>query len=326
MNTLVSVIIPHFNRSLLLKETIDSVKKQTYTDWEIIIVDDGSDENEWERLKTYEEEKIKIFQRTDGQKGPSRCRNIGVCKSIGKYLLFLDTDDLLADFCLAQRVGVMEGNVNAAKSVFLMEEFINTIGDLKRYFNIDAPFSKLEGLFLQNKNPWQTMAPIWRKDFFEKVGGFDENFLFMEDPDLHLRALKIGGDAIKICYDKPADCYYRVNHIDNTKQSFWHHSIFYRIQFYKKVSGGLYSQDFIVNHTKDIRIGVYELIKTFLYSRKNQFPELYVELINWMRESKLFSKFEILKLRFLMRFGNSTLAILRKLKVQGICYKLLPKK
>ncbi|MDP4285492.1 MAG: glycosyltransferase [Bacteroidota bacterium] len=320
----VSIIIPHFNRSVLLQQTINSVKAQTYTDWEIIIVDDGSDEIEWERLKTYEEEKIKIYQRTDGTKGPSRCRNIGVSKSKGTYLIFLDSDDLLADFCLGQRVGEIEKDNNTGMAVFLMEEFNDYPGDTKTCFNIDVPFPKLRGLFIQNRNPWNVTCPIWKRDFFEKTGGFDESFLFMEDPDLHLRVLNKAPGNIKICYDKPADCYYRINHIDNTKESFWYHSIFYRIQFYKKITSGAYANDFVISHQQDIRIGVYHLIRTFLYSRKKQFPELYTELIAWMKESRLFSTFEITKFRFLINTGNSASGILQKLRFRGICYKLLP--
>ncbi len=321
---LVSIIIPHFNRSALLQQTINSVKAQTYTNWEIIIVDDGSDATEWERLKRYEEEKIKIYQREDGLKGPSRCRNTGVSNSKGAYLIFLDSDDLLADFCLEQRVGEIEKEDDAGMAVFLMETFDSYPGDTKTRFNIDAPFSKLAGLFIQNRNPWNVTCPIWKKEFFEQTGGFDESFLFMEDPDLHLRALYLKNRKIKICYDKPADCYYRINHIDDTKESFWYHSIYYRIAFYKKITSGLYSNDFVISHQQDIKTGIFHLIKTFLYSRKNEFPGLYADLFNWMKESNLFSKFEMSKLRFLIERGNSNSAILRQLKIKGICYKLLP--
>lgn len=321
---MVSIIIPHFNRSLLVKETIDSVKNQSYTDWEIIIVDDGSDENEWERVKTYEDEKLKIFKRTDSVKGPSKCRNVGVSKSHGKYLIFLDSDDLLADFCLEQRVAEIENDAKTDIAVFLIENFEKVVGHTKNFFNINAKFDKLTGLFLQNKNPWQTMAPIWKKEFFIKIGGFDENLLFMEDPDLHIRAINFIGSQIKICYDKPADCYYRINHMDKTKDSFWFNSIFYRIQFYKKLTKKNYSKDFIHLHVNDIKIGIYQLVKTFLYPRKNQFPELYIDLLNWMKESKLFTSFEIYRIKYLIDFGNSTSWIMRKLKMRGICYRLLP--
>lgn len=324
MNEIVSIIIPHFNRSALLQQAINSVKAQSYTNWEIIIVDDGSDATEWERLKTYEEEKIEIHKRADGIKGPSRCRNIGVSKSKGAYLIFLDSDDLLADFCLQQRVSEIENSNDTGMAVFLMEEFNNYPGDTRTCFNIDAPFSDLPCLFIQNENPWNVTCPIWKKEFFEQTGGFDESFLFMEDPDLHLRALYLQSSKIKTCYDKRADCYYRINHTDKSKESFWYNSIFYRIQFYKKITSGAYTNDFVIKHKQDIQIGIYRLITTFLYSRKNEFPGLYADLLSWMKESKLFSKIELIKLRFLIEGGNTNSAFLKRLKIKGICYKLLP--
>lgn len=323
-NNLVSIIIPHFNRSLLLKEAVDSVKKQTYKSWEIIIVDDGSEYDEWFNIQAYQEENIKIFRRTDGVKGPSRCRNIGVSKARGKYLIFLDSDDLLIDFCLQQRVAEMETDTNISMAVFFIKKFIQMPGDSNQLFNINVSLDKSVNLFLQSKSPWQTMAPIWKKKFFEKVGGFDEDLLFMEDPDLHLRALNFTAAKIKLCYDKPADCYYRINHIDKTKESFWFNSILYRIQFYKKLIGNNHNIDFTSQNIKDIKVGIYNLIKHFLYSRKNQFPDLYIDFLKWIKEIKLFSFFEITKLEVLIGTGNSSLWILRKLKMQGICFKLLP--
>ena len=71
-------------------------------------------------------------------------------------------------------------------------------------------------------------------------------------------------------------------------------------------------------------MGVYSLVNTFLYSRKNQFPELYADLLKWMKESKLFSSFEIVRLRYLIDIGNSSSWISRKLKMRGICFRMLP--
>ena len=96
---LVSIIIPHFNRPALLQQAIDSVKAQTYPDWEILVVDDKSDNRVYSDLQTLASEKIQIFQRRDEPKGPSACRNIGAEKAKGKYLIFLDSDDMLMLFC-----------------------------------------------------------------------------------------------------------------------------------------------------------------------------------------------------------------------------------
>lgn len=320
---MVSIIIPHFNRSLLLKETIDSIKNQTYPDWEIIVVDDGSDEAEWKKLKSYEEEGIKIFQRTDGQKGPSRSRNIGVSKCSGKYLIFLDTDDLLASFCLEQRVISIKANPEMDACVFLMQEFEQKPGDNDGVYNLEIEEVKWIDSFIKNENPWNVTCPIWKKEAFIRTGGFDESFLYMEDPEIHLRALQ-SGLRFKTMYHLPADCFYRVHHFDETKSSFYYNSILYRIKFYRKLTSGFYPCSFVQQYKKEIKKGTSILIKTFLYSRRSQFNDLYNELMTWMKSSGLFSFVEILRYRLLLNAGNTEITFLKRLKIKGMCYKLLP--
>ena len=318
----VSVIIPHFNRSILLKETIASIQQQTFKDFEIVVVDDGSDESELAAIELLKQENIKIIKRQDGEKGPSTCRNLGANSARGKYLLFLDSDDLLAPICLEQRISVMDDNPQLDMAIFLMENFAKVPGDTKTYFNINAPFEKLPGLFLQNRNPWQTMAPIWQKDFFMKVGGFDESFLYMEDPDLHIRALAYPDANIKTFYEVPADCYYRINHIDDTKKTFWYNSIYYRILFYKKLTET--NSTLLSTHSKDIRTGVHGLIRGFLYHRANEFPQLFQSLLQWMKASGIFSSFEIARIKYLTATGNSSSSLLKALHARGLCYRWLP--
>lgn len=288
------------------------------------MADDQSSEEEWQQAKSYEalDTRIKVIRREEGVKGPSACRNLGVKHANGKYLIFLDSDDLLAPFCVQQREQVMEQHPELSGAVFLMQNFEKYPGDLKTFFNNDVPENRLIDAFLQNENPWQTMAPIWRKEAFERTGGFDEKFLFMEDPDLHLRGL-YGGEKFKTFYDNPPDCFYRVHHFDETKKDFYYNSILYRILFYQKVTSGYYDKTFVNTHRQSIKAGVNHLIKTFLYSRKNQFPELYKELMEWMYLSGLYSRLEINRYRFLLNTGNSENKILKKLKIKGACYRML---
>ena len=187
----VSIIIPHFNHSALLKETIQSVKQQTFKDWEIIIVDDGSSENEFAAIKKYENgQNITVVQRANGIKGPSRCRNIGADLATGKYLIFLDSDDLLAPFCLQQRVAVMAEAPQPGLGVFRQYTFEGETPDTKTFFSKDIHTrEEAKNYFLQMDAPWQTMASIWKKKTFTLLVGFDESLECMEDPDLHLRAL-----------------------------------------------------------------------------------------------------------------------------------------
>lgn len=310
-----------------MKETIDSVKKQTFKQSEIIVVDDGSDKAEFAKIQEYGNDvNIKIIQRVAGAKGPSACRNLGVKTAQGKFLLFLDSDDLLAPFCLQQRVAIMEEDNNIDLGIFKMLEFDKTPGDSSNVYNKDISQSEWAASFIRNENPWNVTCPIWRKQFFEETGGFDEEMLFMEDPEIHLRIIHINKARIKTFYNEPADCYYRINHIDDTKKNFYHNSIFYRILFYKKILFGKFEPSFIEQNTVNLKNGIYRLIKTFLYSRKNQFPSLYTDLIKVIRGSKLFTLFEVFLITFLMETGNIESWIVRKFRIKGICYRLLPLK
>ena len=96
---LVSIIMPVYNCEKYLEESITSVKKQTYKNWELIIVDDDSTDKSWNEIekntKGYED-KTKIIN-LEKNKGAANARNIGLTHSTGKYIAFLDADDIWQD-------------------------------------------------------------------------------------------------------------------------------------------------------------------------------------------------------------------------------------
>ena len=106
---LISLITPVYNRTSLLAETIESIRFQTYKNWELILVDDGSDAITLNLLHSYEKKdgRIKILQRNRLPKGAQTCRNMGLSKASGDFIIFMDSDDLLEKFCFEQRVNVM---------------------------------------------------------------------------------------------------------------------------------------------------------------------------------------------------------------------------
>ena len=94
-NPLISIIIPTFNSANYLKHTINSVINQSYKNWELLIIDDCSTDRTFELLELFKKKnkKIRIFKQSKN-KGPAFCRNFGINNSYGKYLAFLDSDDL----------------------------------------------------------------------------------------------------------------------------------------------------------------------------------------------------------------------------------------
>jgi glycosyltransferase involved in cell wall biosynthesis len=112
----VSVIIPTYNRCSFLFETLQSVRNQTLTDWECIIVDDGSNDDTEVQIKklTQSDKRFKYLKRPDNYlKGANSCRNYGFEKSTGKYIQWLDDDDLLSENKLELQVLRLENLDNS---------------------------------------------------------------------------------------------------------------------------------------------------------------------------------------------------------------------
>ncbi len=88
----ISVIIPTYNRSKLVKEAVENVLRQNYTDFEVIVIDDGSIDDTGSVIKQVTDERVKYYYKPNG--GQSSARNVGLRKSSGEYIAFLDEDDL----------------------------------------------------------------------------------------------------------------------------------------------------------------------------------------------------------------------------------------
>ena len=326
---MVSIIIPHFNRSALLKDSIASVLKQTSKDWELIIVDDESNEKEFDSIKSLADldTRIKLLKRVSQYKGPSACRNEGVAVSKGEYLVFLDSDDALAPFCIEQRIQVMEENKVLDLGIFLMQEFTNTLGDSNKIYNDKSTMENRINCFLEGNNPWAVTCPIWKKDFFKKTGGFDEHFFYMEDPDLHVRALLEENVQYKTFYEHPADCYYRTSDSAHSSRNFYENSIRYRIKFYIK-TGNLISNTpgLCKKYKKSLEKGVIQFFQHLLLYRLKEFPALQREFMEWATKTTFLSKITVLKLQAISAIYESDKLLFQKIHLRGLASKIfLPK-
>ena len=210
MLPLISIITPNYNKAAYISETIESVISQTYPHWEHIIIDDGSTDDSIEIIDKYlqKNNRIKLIERTGTKKGGSVCRNIGLKASKGKYIIFLDSDDLLAPKALENRLdNITKSNFNVV--VFPMGTFYNKPGDNNSTWL--PPKNNHLKKFLSHDLPWSIMQPIWEKEFLLKTGGFDENFPRLQDVELHTRALLQPDVKYKIAETKTPDCYYRID-------------------------------------------------------------------------------------------------------------------
>lgn len=190
MNKVVSIITPSFNRGYIIDETAQSIFNQSYPNWEWVITDDGSTDESWEKLQQYanSDSRVKIYRRDREPKGACVCRNISVEKSTGDYVMFLDTDDVLASFCLEQRVKAMEENVDCDFVIFPMLLFRNQLEDTRILWNIDKQEDDLSRI-LRGDAVCQGTGPLWKKSSFVKIGMWGEDLKLWQDIELHIRSL-----------------------------------------------------------------------------------------------------------------------------------------
>lgn len=189
---LVSVLIPNYNKAPYLRKTLDSVLAQTYTHWECIIVDDHSTDDSWKILEEYakKDSRFKIYQRPDHLlKGGNVCRNSAFKSSKGDLILFLDSDDVLADFCLEQRINTVNSFPSLDFWAFPTVLFQTDVSDAKYYWNVDDPNESDLSRFLRMDALWQTSGCLYKKDFLRNVNGLSPSRKIWQDYELHLKAL-----------------------------------------------------------------------------------------------------------------------------------------
>jgi glycosyltransferase involved in cell wall biosynthesis len=206
-NKVVSIVMPCFNKEDFVYDSIQSVINQTYTNWELIIIDDASSDKSYFIINQFIElnNNIKVIQNKIKQ-GANTSRNIGLSIAKGDFIIFFDADDLLDINCLEFRIMKIQ-NSNLDFAVFSMRIFYNNLYDDDRTW---IPKSKnYLNSFLMHDLPWQTMQPIWRKEFVIKIKGFDECFFRLQDVEFHTRALSFYPNFE--VFSKIIDCHYRAN-------------------------------------------------------------------------------------------------------------------
>jgi len=177
----VSVVIPSYNRALFLKEAIDSVVAQDFEDFEIIVVDDGSTDTTHELLKSYPQ----VCTVTKGHCGVSAARNAGIAKATGRFLAFLDSDDLW----LPEKLGVQMSFFNRHPNALICQTEEIWIKNGVRV-NPKMRHNKPSGMIFERSLELCLVSPsavMMRRGLFDEVGWFDETLPACEDYDLWLR-------------------------------------------------------------------------------------------------------------------------------------------
>ncbi|MBA3848425.1 MAG: hypothetical protein C0502_00335 [Opitutus sp.] len=191
---LVSIVIPTKDRIALLRETIGSVCAQTHRHWEAIVVDDGSTGQATQHVELPSvDARIVSVRRADHrpESGAQVCRNVGTVLARGEFVLYLDSDDLLAPDCLRRRVAALLEHPELDFVVGQCTQFGHSPKDDDPLWAEWNPGQDdLDAFLGLGKIPWQTTGPLWRKAALARVGPWDESLVHAgHDHELHVRAL-----------------------------------------------------------------------------------------------------------------------------------------
>lgn len=187
-----SVIVPCYNQGDFLAETLESIFAQTYSNWECVIVDDGSTDNSKEVALVFCDKDERFHYHYQANQGLSAARNNGIKICHGKYILPLDADDLIHRDYLAEAVEVLEQREDVKVVYCRAEYFGEKTGEWKL-----PKFNMMEILY-QN---CIFCTSMYRRADFDQTSGYNTNMKYgLEDWDFWLSLLESGGDVYQIPY------------------------------------------------------------------------------------------------------------------------------
>jgi len=182
--TTVSIIAPAYNAESTILKTIDSVQQQTFSDFELIVINDGSNDRTLELLDTIQDPRIKIFSYQNA--GVSVARNRGIAHAKGNFIAFLDTDDLWTSDKLELQLKVLQQHPEAGVAY----SWTHYMDEKGKTFHANKPIT-FEGNVYANLIVENFLGngsnPLIRRQAIESVGEFDPTVTPSEDWDFYLR-------------------------------------------------------------------------------------------------------------------------------------------
>ncbi len=207
---LVSVVIVNYNGKIYLKECLESLYTTKYTNFEVIVIDNGSTDGSVEYIKkSIKKLKLKIIQ-NDKNIGPSSARNEGIKEAKGKYVVFLDNDTTVTSMWLKNAVKFLENNPNVgAGQLKLIISKTNKIDSVGEYIGqngflvniVEAGKENDNGQYDEIKEIFaaKSAGMIARKDALDEINGFDDDyFIYVEESDLCWRIWLKGSKVMLI--------------------------------------------------------------------------------------------------------------------------------
>jgi glycosyltransferase involved in cell wall biosynthesis len=202
MKPQVSIIMATYNRAHFILETLLSIQKQTFVDWECIIVDDGSTDNTKEVIAPILENdsRFQFLKRPDKyKKALPGCRNYGLDLAKGEYIIFFDDDDIPhpqnLELCVLELLDPDISFCRYIREVFF-EDFDYVFDYSKTYTSFYIDKKDIERM-LKNELQFNSCAVMWRAACFEK-NRYDENLMYCEEWELYSRIVSSGIRGISI--------------------------------------------------------------------------------------------------------------------------------
>lgn len=181
---LVSVIVPVYNGELTIKETIKSVLNQSFQDFEIIVINDGSTDTTLDILSRFQDPRLKVFSYENA--GLSASRNRGLSLAAGEFVSFIDADDLWTRDKLDAQVSALQSDPQYAVS-YSWTQCIDSEGNPLDYGICTTQIGNVFPELLQYFFLGSGSNALVRKQVFDNVGTFDETLTSAEDWDMFLR-------------------------------------------------------------------------------------------------------------------------------------------
>lgn len=307
----ISIIMPVFNVKYHLTVAIESVLKQTFSNFELICIDDGSTDGSLETIEKYadKDKRIKVISLKKNY-GQAYARNRGLEIAKGKYIGFVDADDWIRDDMLSKMYEEAEKNQTDITfcGTVLYDELFQNCDFSNKYYSLDLIPNHFDNKvfnhndtkdFLTGKINTAIWNKLYRKEFLDKnCIKFTENFIY---EDL-LFFYDIWLNAEKITYIRDCFYFYRINRIDSTMSA---------------VGSKIFDRIFIVEF-------VYEKLK-----RLNYFEEIKLSVISWLIDD-IFHRFTVVDAKYRKEFFFLMKKFFKNIDLSGIneedlsetyCYK-----
>tara|TARA_R110001592_G_scaffold105385_3_gene296347 strand:+ start:119613 stop:120563 length:951 start_codon:yes stop_codon:yes gene_type:complete len=272
LDPLVSIIIPVYNKSSFIKETLDSAFGQTYPNIEVVLVNDGSTDDSLVILEGYKEkypDKVVLIDQVNG--GVSQANNVGIQASQGEYLQFLDADDLLSPDKIEKQIYLLNGQ---SPAVISSCEWVMFKEKPSEYFCIPyGIFKDFESgiecvlRFWNQQEMMQPAAYLSHRSLIEKAGDWDESLIINQDGEFFLRILL---HANEVLYDPHGRVYYRQPGLSNVSQQKSEKAFISLLNSYQTYELNVLS----VEDSDRVRKALKKVYQKFIYDCFPKYPHL----------------------------------------------------